>query len=88
MKASLAVAFATQIAQALYNAQTHECIISDANDLEKRVQKRTAELQNFVDLTAGREIRMIELKDMIRELRRQLVRAGHVPIVGDSLDLE
>ena len=87
-QASLAVAFATQVAQALYNAQLHERVIADANDLEQRVQKRTGELQRFVDLTAGREIRMIELKDMIRELRRQLVRAGHVPIVGDSLDIE
>ena len=84
---SLAVAFATQVAQALYNAQLHQQVISDANDLEKYIQKRTEELQRFVDLTAGREIRMIELKDMIRELRRQLVQAGHVPVTGDSLDL-
>lgn len=83
--ASLAVAFATQVAQALYNAQLHERIIADANDLEKYVQKRTEELQRFVDLTAGREIRMIELKEMIRELRRQLVRAGQVPVVGEEL---
>ena len=84
--AALAVAFATQVAQAIYNARLYERVIADANDLEKHIQKRTLELQNFVDLTAGREIRMIELKQMIRDLRTQLARAGHVPVAGDSLD--
>ena len=84
--ASLAVAFATQVAQAIHNARLYERVIADANELEKHVQKRTQELQNFVDLTAGREIRMIELKEIIRELRRQLVRAGQVPVAGDLLD--
>ncbi len=85
--ASLAVAFATQIAQAIHNARLYERVIADANDLEKHIQERTAELQNFVDLTVGREIRMVELKEMILELRTQLIEAGHVPTAGDSLEI-
>ena len=85
--ASLAIAFAPQIAQALYNAQLHKRVIADANELEGRVQKRTEELQRFVDLTTGREIRMIELKDVIRKLRRQLVLAGQIPNAGDDVDV-
>jgi PAS domain S-box-containing protein len=84
--ADLAVAFSPSVAQALHNATLYERVISDANDLERRVQKRTEELQNFVDMTAGREIRMLELKEMIRELRKQLIRAGHVPVMGEELD--
>jgi hypothetical protein len=53
--------------------------------LEKRVQERTAELQRFVDLAAGREIRMAELKNVIKQLRAQLQVAGMVPVADDPL---
>ncbi len=41
-------------------------------ELEQRVAERTAELRRMVNLMAGREIRMAELKDVIRQLREQL----------------
>lgn len=83
----LAKSFTTQIAQALANAQLYERVIANANDLEKHIQERTQELQDFVDMTAGREIRMVELKDMIHKLRSQIIEAGDVPVTGEELDL-
>ena len=83
--AALAESLAPQIAQAIYNARLYERVIKDANDLEKRVQARTKELQDFVDLTAGREIRMAALKKVISKLRTQLVDAGQVPVADDPL---
>ena len=84
--ALLALTLASQAAQAINNARLYERVIADANDLERHVQNRTEELQRFVDLTAGREIQIVELKGMIRELRRQLIEADHIPVTGDSLD--
>jgi len=50
-----------------------------ANNLEEQVKERTQELQKRVDelegfhnLTVGRELKMIELKDKIRELEEKL----------------
>lgn len=51
-------------------------------ELEARVADRTAELRKAVDLMAGREIRMAELKEEIRALRRQLEAAGIEPAPG------
>ena len=34
---------------------------------------------------AGREVRMAELKDVIRQLRAQLEEAGLTPVADDSL---
>ena len=82
----LAMSFATQAAQAIYNARLYERVIADANDLEKRVQQRTAELGDFVELTADREIRMIELKEVIKKLRTQLINAGQTPVADDPLN--
>ena len=60
--------------------------LREAHDkLEKRVRERTAELQEFVNLMAGREVRMIELKDVIRQLRAQLEEAGLTPVADDPL---
>ena len=81
----LAMPFALQAAQAIYNARLYERVIEDANEMEKRVQKRTEELQNFVDLTVGRELRMAELKRVIDRLRNQLIEAGQVPVADDPL---
>ena len=36
------------------------------------MQARTAELQQFVNLMAGHEIRMTELKEVIKQLKSQL----------------
>jgi response regulator RpfG family c-di-GMP phosphodiesterase len=54
-------------------------------DLEKTVRKRTAELQKMVNLMAGREMRMAELKKVIRKLREQLESSGLTPVVNDPL---
>ena len=77
--------FVDQAAQAIHNARLYQRVIADSNEMEKRVQERTEELQNFVNLTAGREIRMAELKGVISKLRKQLIEAGQVPVADDPL---
>lgn len=60
--------------------------ISRLNEnLERRVRERTEELHRTVDLMAGREIRMAELKDVIHALREQLLEAGMEPKASDPL---
>lgn len=76
---------ADQAAVAIVNARLHEQIQRYAAELEHRVQERTAELQQFVNLMAGREIRMTELKEVIRQLRAQLEEAGLEPVANDPL---
>jgi len=53
--------------------------------LEDLVAERTAELRKLVTLMAGREVRMAELKDVIRKLRAQLEEAGLRPVADDPL---
>ncbi|MBT7189236.1 MAG: GAF domain-containing protein [Anaerolineae bacterium] len=83
---AIALSMATQAAQAIENARLYERVITDSNEMEKRVQKRTEELQTIIDLTTDREIRMMELKEAISRLRDQLEEAGHVPVAGDPLN--
>jgi CheY-like chemotaxis protein len=54
------------------------------DDLEHRVVVRTVELQRMVNLMAGREVRMAELKGVMGRLRAQLEAAGLTPVVDDS----
>jgi PAS domain S-box-containing protein len=54
-------------------------------ELEKRVAERTAELRGLVNSMAGREVRMAELKDVIRQLRDQLEQSGQMPVADDPL---
>lgn len=82
---ALAETFAAGASIALRNARLYERVIQDADDMEKRVYKRTEELQAFVDLTAGRELRMAELKQVIKQLRIQLQDAGLTPVADDPL---
>jgi len=84
-QAALVKPFAAQAAQAIDNARLYERVIRDANEMEKRVQQRTEELQNFVNLTAGREVRMAGLKKVIKKLRAQLAEAGMTPVADDPL---
>ena len=49
------------------------------------LKKRTDELQAMVNAMAGREIRMIELKKVIKKLRGQLEEAGMTPVADDPL---
>jgi CheY-like chemotaxis protein len=53
--------------------------------LEEMVDQRTAELRELVNAMAGRELRMVELKNVIGELRAQLRQAGLEPIADDPL---
>jgi len=53
--------------------------------LEELVRERTAELRKIVNLMAGREVRMAELKETIRTLRAQLASAGLTPVADDPL---
>lgn len=53
--------------------------------LEERVAERTERLQILVDTMVGREIRMAELKKVIKKLRAQLMEAGLEPSADDPL---
>ena len=66
----------------------HISIVSDISQrkqAEASLQKRTEELQTMVNLMAGREIRMAELKGVIRQLRSQLEAEGFEPVANDPL---
>ena len=54
-------------------------------ELDKRVEKRTKELNDMVYLMSGREVRMAELKKVITALRTQLKEAGIEPAAFDPL---
>ena len=54
-------------------------------ELEQRVEARTNQLQQTVNLMAGREVRMAELKSIIRMLQEQIKDAGLTPIAKDPL---
>ncbi|HXG49288.1 MAG TPA: PAS domain S-box protein, partial [Methylomirabilota bacterium] len=54
-------------------------------ELEARVRQRTDELQRVVNLMAGREVRMGELKRTIQDLQQQLLKAGLRPAASDPL---
>lgn len=54
-------------------------------ELEQRVAERTEQLQKTVNLMAGREVRMAELKEIIQSLTEQLEKAGLTPNAQDPL---
>lgn len=84
-EAELAEPFAAQAAQAIENARLYEEVQIYARELEQRVQDRTAELQDIVNLMAGREVRMTELKNTIQTLATQLEEHGIEPVTRDPL---
>jgi len=55
------------------------------NELDKRVHERTERLNAMVNAMAGREVRMAELKKVIKKLREQLEDAGMQPAANDPL---
>ena len=59
--------------------------ITERVRVEEEVKKRSAELRKMVNLMAGREVRMAELKDVIRQLRAQVQEAGLTPVADDPL---
>ncbi len=54
-------------------------------NLEELVEQRTAELRRTVNLMAGREVRMAELKKDIYRLQEQLTNAGIKPVVEEEI---
>jgi PAS domain S-box-containing protein len=65
--------------------QAEEELAKHHDHLEETVQERTAELQKMVNLMAGREVRMAELKEVIQKLRTQVESAGMTPVADDPL---
>ena len=65
--------------------KANEDLEQHQKDLEKIVRERTAELQKMVNLMAGREVRMAELKEVIQKLGEQLESAGLTPVADDPL---
>lgn len=72
-----------QIALAIENAQLYENKVNYAAALEEKVKGRTAELENKISeiermnrLFVGRELRMAELKEKIKELEGQVAGRG------------
>jgi PAS domain S-box-containing protein len=59
--------------------------ISQRRRLERELQDKFEQQRKLLRLMAGREIRMAELKDVIRRLRRQLQEAGIAPAADDPL---
>ncbi len=51
--------------------------------LEELVKKRTKKLQIVIDSMSSREVRMVELKKVIKKLRSQLDGAGMKPVADD-----
>lgn len=76
---------ANLVGLAVENGRLFAEVQARARDLEERVRERTAELRLLVDAMAGREVRMAELKAVIRELRAQLEAAGLEPVANDPL---
>ena len=81
----LAMLFASQAAQAIQNARLYEQVTQYAGTLESRILERTKELTKMVDHMTGREIRMVELKQVIKDLRQQLIDRGITPEAHDPL---
>lgn len=52
---------------------------------EENLTNRSKELKDVVNMMAGREIRMAELKEEIDALRQQIEDAGMVPVAGERL---
>ncbi|RME80037.1 MAG: PAS domain S-box protein [Caldilineae bacterium] len=81
----IALEVANELAIAIRQAQLREQVQRHAEELEERVNERTEEMRRLVDLMAGREIRMAELKGVIAKLRAQLKAAGLEPVADDPL---
>ncbi len=64
---------------------TEEELDRHRNHLTELVEKRTVELRKMVNLMAGREVRMAELKEVTKKLRAQLEEAGMTPVADDPL---
>lgn len=59
--------------------------ITGRKQLEQKLARQVEEQRRLVNAMAGRELRMIELKEVIRQLRAQLEAAGLSPVADDPL---
>ncbi len=62
--------------------------ISERKRLEDELSAQMEEYRRLVRLMADREVRMAELKEVIRQLREQLIEAGLTPVADDPLRSE
>jgi HAMP domain-containing protein len=60
--------------------------IADRKKAEERLQDNVKELEQFNQLAVGRELKMIELKEQVNELLRQLGRAEEFPGLAEATD--
>ena len=82
----LLMTLANHVAIAIENARLLQHIQRHADGLEVRVADRTSELRTMVNAMAGREVRMADLKETIKKLRRQIESEGLTPIADDPLN--
>jgi hypothetical protein len=59
--------------------------ITERRQAEQELARSNAELQKTINLMAGREVRMAELKEVIQKLREQVNSAGMTPVADDPL---
>ena len=78
----LAISIAMDITK---RKQTEEEIQKHRDHLEDMVAERTTEMRKMINLMAGREVRMAEMKEVIQALRAQLIDAGLTPVADDPL---
>ena len=59
--------------------------ITERKQDEQKIKQTSDELRKLVNLMAGRENRMADLKKAIKKLRKQLEEAGIKPALDDAL---
>jgi PAS domain S-box-containing protein len=67
------------------HVEAQEALEAHGEALEERVAERTADLRKTINLMSGREVRMAELKRVIKQLRAQLEEVGLEPVADDPL---
>jgi hypothetical protein len=65
--------------------QGEESLCQYPEQLVELVDERTADPKKMVNTRTDREVRMTELKGVIRKLRAQLKEAGLEPVANDPL---
>ena len=75
-----------RLASAMAVSRRHRVAVLESartqGELERLVGERTDELRQAVNLMSGREVRMAELKGVIKHLSAQIEEAGMTPVTG------